>query len=167
MDDEDQNIGFQDPDEEMPSEMKDYGLAAFAHAAGFGPHPGTYQGPPRRKPGEPTETDLQRAHHEEANAPKMREAQMGLAPSEMEQQKVKQTQALGQQATTQGAVKAQQAQGAQTPVPAPAAPSGPAGTQTPYPAQAGPQPPPDVTALPPGQQQQGQQPPPAPTGPGQ
>jgi hypothetical protein len=67
MSDEDQNIGFQDPDEEeMPSEMKDYGLAAFRHAAGLGPHPGTYKGPPRRKrkPDEPTETDRQRAAEE-------------------------------------------------------------------------------------------------------
>jgi hypothetical protein len=70
-DDDDQNIGFQDPDEEdMPSEMKDHMLAAFAHGAGLGPHPGKYKGPTKRKdaePDEPTETDLDNARQEEAN----------------------------------------------------------------------------------------------------
>jgi hypothetical protein len=76
---EDQNIGFQDPDEEdMPPELKDHMLAAFQHAAGLGPHPGMYQGPPRRRRGEPTETDLQSAREEpigeELNARKMHAA---------------------------------------------------------------------------------------------
>jgi hypothetical protein len=78
---EEQDIGFQDPDEDdMPSELKDHMLAAFAHEAGLGPHPGMYKGPPRRKrkPGEPTETDRQSAAEEpigeEANARKMHAA---------------------------------------------------------------------------------------------
>jgi hypothetical protein len=43
---EDQDIGLQNPDEDdMPFEMKDHWLAAFRHAAGFGPDPGAYKGP--------------------------------------------------------------------------------------------------------------------------
>jgi hypothetical protein len=88
--DEDQNIGFQNPDEdEMPSEMKYYGLAAFRHATGLGPHPGTYKGPPRRKraEGEPTETDHERAREEgEISAKKMKAAMRGgdLGPEQFE-----------------------------------------------------------------------------------
>jgi hypothetical protein len=73
----------------------------------------------------------------EASAHKMRQAQMGLAPSPMEQAQVKQQGALGQQAATQGAIQAQQAQGGQTPIQPPQAPTGPVGTTAPYPAQAG------------------------------
>lgn len=88
----------------------------------------------------------------EANAARMRTAQMGLAPGKMEEQQAKQTQSITQQAATQGAKQAAQAQAQQTPVEPPAAPSGPTGTSTPYPAQKGSQPPPDVTALPAGEQ---------------
>ena len=72
----------------------------------------------------------------EANAAKMRTAQEGLAPSEMERAQVKQQGALQQQMATQGAQQAQQAQGGMTQTPPPQAPTGPAGTTTPYPAQA-------------------------------
>jgi hypothetical protein len=140
---DDQQIGFQggDDEDEMPPEMKAHMLAAFAHHAGLGPHPGKYKGPPRKKrdPDEPTDTDMQRAQEEpleEASAKKMRQAQMGLAPSEMERAQVKQQGALQQQMATQGAMKAQQAQGGMTQAPPPQAPTGPAGTTAPYPAQA-------------------------------
>lgn len=142
--DQDQNIGFQDPDEEMPSEMKDYGLAAFRHAAGMGPHPGAYQGPPRQKraEGEPTETDLERAREEgEISAKKMRAAQMGgsgeLAPTQFEAQGQQQTGALDQQFALQSASQAAQAQAAATSPQPPPAPSGPAGVSIPFPAQKG------------------------------
>jgi hypothetical protein len=90
--------------------------------------------------GKPTPFDEEVEAHlsgMEQNAKKMRTAQMGLAPSPMEQAQVKQQGALGQQAATQGAVQAQQAQATQTPIQPPAAPAGPAGATTPYPAQAG------------------------------
>jgi len=141
--DEDQNIGFQNPDEEeMPSEMQDYGLAAFRHAAGLGPHPGEYKGPPRkkRKEGEPTPTDHERAREEEANAPKMRAAMRGgdLGPEQFEQEQAKQTGALQQLAGAAGQQQAAQAQAGQMPVNAPPAPSGAAGVTEPYAAQAKP-----------------------------
>jgi hypothetical protein len=144
-DDQDQNIGFQDPDQEdMPSEMKDHWLAAFGHKAGQNPHPGPYKGPKRKKadPDEPTESDRDSARQEEANARKMRAAQTGggeqsLGPSQMDQAQVKQRGAMSQQAALQAAQQAQQAQGAQQPVTAPAAPAGPAGTTTTFPAQQG------------------------------
>jgi hypothetical protein len=72
----------------------------------------------------------------EASAAKMREAQMGLAPSEMERAQVKQEGALQQQATTQGAMKAQQAQQGMIQGPPPQAPTGPMGATVPYSAQA-------------------------------
>jgi hypothetical protein len=145
-DDEDQNIGFQDPDQEdMPSEMKDHWLAAFGHAAGQNPHPGPYKGPKRkaRDPDEPTESDRESARQEEANAQKMRAAQMGapeaaaIGPTPMEQAQVKQSGAISKEADLQAAQQAAQAQGAQAPVNAPPAPSGPAGATIPFPAQKG------------------------------
>jgi hypothetical protein len=147
---QEQQIGFQDPDEEdMPSEMKDHMLAAFRHEAGLGPHPGMYKGPPRKKrtPGEPTETDLQSAREEpiggEASAAKMHAAQTGgstgLGPTEAQQALIKQRAALQQQTTGAAAQTAAQAQGAQSAIQPPAAPSGPAGVTQPYPAQKGPQ----------------------------
>jgi hypothetical protein len=90
--------------------------------------------------GEPTDFDHEVASHlraHEANAQKMREAQQGLAPTEMEQAQVKQQGALAQQMATQGAMKAQQAQGGMMQTPPPQAPTGPVGTTAPYPAQAG------------------------------
>src|ERR1700746_1902285 len=89
-----QQIGFQgaDEDDDMPPEMRDHMLAAFAHKAGLGPHPGMYKGPPRKKrdSDEPTDTDMQRAAEEpiaeEASAAKMHAAQTagstGLGPTE-------------------------------------------------------------------------------------
>jgi hypothetical protein len=145
MADEDQNIGLQDQDDEgMPPEMKEYGLAAFAHMAGVGPHPGEYKGPPRGKRPDVTETDLQRAHEEsegeEASSKKMRAAMTGqaLGPSQFAQQQMKQAGAMQQLAGTLGQKQAVQAQAKQTPPNAPPAPSGPAGVTTPYPAQASP-----------------------------
>jgi hypothetical protein len=146
-DDEDQNIGFQDPDaEDMPSEMKDHMLAAFQHGAGLGPHPGKYTGPTKRPGagGPPTETDLQRAREEEANAEKMHAAQTGgsgdLGPTQMESQQSDQGNKLEQQATTQGQAKASQAQSQMAPVNPPEAPGSAVGQSQPYRAQAGPQP---------------------------
>jgi hypothetical protein len=148
-DQQDQNVGFQDPDQEdMPSEMKDHWLAAFGHAAGQNPHPGKYQGPTRRKkvdPDDPTESELDNARQQEANASKMHAAQTGapeaaaqsLGPSAMDQAAIKQGQALSKRSDTQAAMQAQQAQGAQTPVNAPQAPAGPQGFTIPFPAQKG------------------------------
>jgi hypothetical protein len=96
---------------------------------------GKLMGDPRDDFDREVEGHLQRMG--EASAGKMRTAQMGLAPSPMEQAQVKQQSALGQQAATQGAVQAQQAQGAQIPIQPPSAPAGPAGATAPYPAQAG------------------------------
>jgi hypothetical protein len=89
--------------------------------------------------GEPSDFDHEVASHlqtHEANAEKMKTAQLGLAPSPMERAQVKQQGALQQQMATQGAMKAQQAQGGMTQAPPPQAPTGPAGTTAPYPAQA-------------------------------
>jgi hypothetical protein len=36
--------------DELPDSAVDYLIAAFAHAAGFGPHPGKYQGPEVKDP---------------------------------------------------------------------------------------------------------------------
>ena len=150
MQDEDHDIGFQDPDaEDMPSEMKDHMLAAFRHGAGLGPHPGMYKGPTRRKghdPDAPTETDLQRAQEEpigeEASAKKMHAAQIGggdtaLGPSQIEQQTVKQRTSVNQQADLQSAAQAQQVAGKQVPSQPPPAPTGPQGTSIPYSTQKG------------------------------
>jgi hypothetical protein len=56
----------QDQHDAMPKQMKDHMWQAFVHAAGKGPHPGNYKGPPH--PGVPpdavTEGDLQRVHEE-------------------------------------------------------------------------------------------------------
>jgi DNA segregation ATPase FtsK/SpoIIIE-like protein len=83
------------------------------------------------------EKELAKFHQRrEANAGKMREAQMGLAPSEMERAQVKQQGALQQQMATQGAQQAQQAQQGMIQGPPPQAPTGPAGTTVPYSAQA-------------------------------
>jgi hypothetical protein len=141
--DEDHHIGYQDQDEEIPSEMKDYGLAAFRHAAGFGPHPGEYKGPPRkqRKEGEPTESDMQRAHEEgEASSKKMQAAMRGgdLGPEQFEQEEAQQAGALQQLAGGAGQLKAAQAQAGQAGVNAPPAPTGTAGVTKPFPAQAAP-----------------------------
>jgi hypothetical protein len=149
-DDTEQQIGFQGgDDDEMPPEMKDHMLAAFAHKAGLGPHPGMYKGPPRRKRAdrnEPTDTDMQRAAEEpiegEAESKKMKAAHtggslVGLGPTEMEQTAVQQQGALQQAATTAGSAQAAQAQAAQVPRTPPAAPSGPEGVSQPYPAQRG------------------------------
>jgi hypothetical protein len=148
-DTEQQQIGFQGgDDDEMPPEMKDHMLAAFAHKAGLGPHPGIYKGPPRRKRDrdEPTDTDMQRAAEEpiegEASAKKMQAARtggslFGLGPSKMEQTAVQQQSTLQQAATTAGTAQAAQAQAAQVPRTPPAAPSGPEGVSQPYPAQRG------------------------------
>jgi hypothetical protein len=93
--------------------------------------------------GEPTNFDEEVERHladhypGEVSTKKMRTAQMGLAPSEMERAQVKQSGALEQQATMQGAAKAQQAQGGMTQTPPPQAATGPIGTTAPYPAQAG------------------------------
>jgi hypothetical protein len=135
--DQDQNIGFQNPDEdEMPSEMKEYGLAAFRHAAGFGPHPGTYQGPPRKRR-DPDEEPPSG----EASAEKMHAAQTGgspgLGPTEAQANLAKQRAVLQQKAAQQSEVAAQQAQAQQTSPTPPPAPSGPQGVSQPYPAQAG------------------------------
>jgi hypothetical protein len=146
-----QQIGFQggDDDDDMPPEMRDHMLAAFAHKAGLGPHPGMYKGPPRKKrdPDEPTDTDMQRAAEEpiaeEASAAKMHAAQTGgstgLGPTEAQQALIKQRAALQQQATGAAAQSAAQAQGGQSAIEPPAAPSGPAGVTQPYPAQKGPE----------------------------
>jgi hypothetical protein len=77
----------------------------------------------------------------EAQAQKMRAAQMGglpgLGPTEAEAALAKQRGMLEQQAAMKGQQQAMQAQG-QKPVSAPPpAPSGPAGVTQPYPAQAG------------------------------
>jgi hypothetical protein len=145
MSDDNPQIGFQGGDEEgeMPPEMKDHMLAAFAHKAGLGPHPGKYKGPPWRKSDDPTDADMQRAEEEpieeEASAKKMHAAQtggsIGLGPSAMDQAAIKQRGAMNQQADTQAAAQAAKAQGAQVPVNAPPAPSGPAGSVTTFPAQ--------------------------------
>jgi len=157
-DTEQQQIGFQGggDDDEMPPEMKAHMLAAFAHKAGLGPHPGMYKGPPRRKRAdlddEPTDTDMQRAaeepredeepHEGEAESKKMKAARtggslVGLGPSGMEQTAVQQRGALQQAASTAGTAQAAQAQAAQVPKIPPAAPSGPQGVSEPYPAQRG------------------------------
>jgi hypothetical protein len=144
--DNDDNIGFQDPDQEdMPSEMKDHWLAAFGHLAGQNPHPGKYKGTTKRKGADrddPTESELDNARQQEANATKMHAAQtgggdMGLGPTGMDTARLKQQGALQQQAATQAATQAQQAQAAQSPVNAPPAPSGPVGSTIPFPAQKG------------------------------
>jgi hypothetical protein len=178
--DDDQQIGLQggSDEDEMPPEMKAHMLAAFAHHAGLGPHPGMYKGPPRRKKSDPdeiTDTDRQRAEEEPLEDPPVGQelsektmhaaqtggADMGLGPSGMDTVSAKQQGTLQQQAATQGAVQAQQAQAAQTPVNAPAAPVGPQGVTQPLPAQRGPQPTPSATAGLPGQGMA----PPAPSGP--
>jgi len=141
--DHDQHIGLQNPDEdEMPSEMQDYGFAAFRHAVGLGPHPGEYKGPPRRKraEGEPTEANRERAREEEQgeiSAKKMHAAHRGeeLGPSEFTQQQEQQRGALQRQATTAGQAQAAQAQAGMKPPNAPPAPSGPSGVTKPFPAQ--------------------------------
>lgn len=175
--DDDQQMGFQgggDDEGEMPPEMKAHMLAAFAHEAGVGPHPGMYKGPPRKRrdPDEITDTDMQRAEEEplseEASAAKMHAAQTGggdsdLGPPEIAQQQAKQTTALQHEATTQGAQQAQQAQAKQAPVTPPEAPGGAAGQTQPYPAQAGPQP--QAPVMPPPSAPQ-PPPPPGPGGPG-
>lgn len=151
-------IGFGggDDEDDMPPEMKAHMLAAFAHKAGLGPHPGMYQGPPRRKrvSDEPSDTDMQRAAEEpledegrphEASYRKMKAAQTGgrgLGPSAMETAAAAQTGAMQKQAETQGAAQAAQAQGGQPTIPPPpAAPGGPAGVSAPYAAQRGETPP--------------------------
>jgi hypothetical protein len=149
---DEQQIGLQggDDDDEMPPEMRDHMLAAFAHKAGLGPHPGMYKGPPRRKRAdrdEPTDTDMQRAAEEpiaeEASAAKMHAAQTagstGLGPTEAQQALIKQRSALRQQAAGAAAQTAAQAQAGQSAIVPPAAPSGPAGVTQPYQAQKGPQ----------------------------
>ena len=100
----------------------------------------------------------------EANALKMRAAQTGqeLGPSQFQEQEVKQTGALQQQATTQQASQASQAQSQQRPVNAPAAPGGPAGVVTPYPAQKAPGALPATGKTPSGGSEGAQAPPPAP-----
>jgi hypothetical protein len=145
MQDEEHDIGYQDPNQEdMPSEMKDHMFAAFRHGAGLGPHPGKYTGPTRRKdqdPDDPTETHLDHAQQEEANARKMHLAQTGgsevLGPTQMDQAQVKQRGALGQQAGLMQAQAAAKAQAAQQPVDPTAGPSGAQGTSTVFPAQKG------------------------------
>lgn len=149
---DDQQIGFGGgDDDDMPPEMREHMLAAFAHHAGLGPHPGKYKGPPRkqRPPDDITDTDRQRAEEEpiegEASAAKMHSAQMGapeaagqsLGPSAMDQAQIKQRGAMSQQAATKAAQQAAQAQAAQAPVNAPPAPSGPLGSTIPFPAQKG------------------------------
>jgi hypothetical protein len=148
----------------MPSEMKDHWFAAFRHAAGLGPHPGDYKGPPRRKraEGEPTETDLQSAREEplgELNAPKMKAAMRGgdLGPEQFEQEQVKQAGAIQQQSAAAGQQKAAQAQAGMTGPTPPTAPAGTAGVTEPYPAQEGALP---TAGNPP--KEQGEQPPAAP-----
>ena len=126
--------------------MQDHWFAAFRHAAGLGPHPGEYKGPPRkkRKEGEPTETDMQRAREEpireEKSAHKMHAAQRGeeLGPTQFQEQQARQAWAMQQVATTQGAAQALQAQAGMKPH-APPAPSGAAGVTKPYAAQASPE----------------------------
>jgi hypothetical protein len=160
-DDEQQfDIGNQDHFDHAPDEFKDHLVQAFVHAAGKGKHPGKYAGPQPEPPPDDaiTEGDLQRVHEGEASAEKMRTAQMGLAPGDIEQAQVKQRGALQQQATTRGAQAAQQAQAQQTPPTPPPAPSGPQGVSQPYPAQRAPQPPPGATA---GLPQPGEEAPPA------
>jgi hypothetical protein len=120
--------------------------------------------------GEPTDFDEAVESHladhypHEASAAKMRAAAEGgggeLGPSQMDEQAVKQQNALMAQQTSQGAQQAVQAQAAQVPNQPPPAPTGPTGVSIPYAAQRGQQTPPDVTAMPPSQQEQGQQGPP-------
>lgn len=77
-----------------------------------------------------------RLEEHEANYKKMRAAEQGeLGPGEFEQKEIEQTQALGQQATIQGAQKAQAAQAGQAPQQAPTEAPGPQGQSAPYPAQ--------------------------------
>jgi hypothetical protein len=45
----DQNTDEEDFDA-IPDDVKDHMWAAFAHAAGVGPHPGIYKGPKSSKP---------------------------------------------------------------------------------------------------------------------
>jgi hypothetical protein len=70
MADKDQNAvaGDQvDWDMNVPPEYKEHLTKAMVHLAGLGPHPGKYDGPPRRlatpetEPDEPHEADMQRA----------------------------------------------------------------------------------------------------------
>jgi hypothetical protein len=87
----------------------------------------------------------------EASAAKMRAAQtggasVGLGPSEMEQQQIKQRDTSQPQTAAQGAQQAAQAQAQQTSPTPPAAPAGPTGVMEPYPAQNAPEPPPSATA---------------------
>lgn len=92
------------------------------------------------------EKEIRKLQRKEANAAKMKAAQTsggagGLGPSKIETQQADQTNAISQQATSQGAQKAEQAQAKDIPLQAPAAP-GPsgAGETKPFAAQAGPQP---------------------------
>jgi hypothetical protein len=107
--------------------------------------------------GEPTDFDEAVEEHladhypHEASFKKMRAAQtggasVGLGPSEMEQQQIKQRDTSQQQTAAMGAQQASQAQAQQTPPTPPPAPTGPTGVTQPYPAQSAPQPPPSATA---------------------
>lgn len=103
----------------------------------------------------------------EAGYEKMHEAQMGLAPSDIEKEESQQSQAQAKTQAQQQAATAQQAQAQASPVNAPPAPAGPVGVSTPFPAQERPQGPPsaeDVEPQVPGVQSPASQiqPPPAP-----
>jgi hypothetical protein len=92
------------------------------------------------------------------SAKKMKDAMRGgdLGPEQFEQEEVKQSGAMQQQAGTIGQAQAAQAQAAETPVNAPPAPSGTAGVTTPFPAQASPGAVPTVGKTPNQPQDQGQ-----------
>lgn len=103
----------------------------------------------------------------EAGYEKMHEAQMGLAPTDIEKEQSQQQTAQAKTQATQQAQTASQAQAQQSPVNAPPAPAGPVGVSTPFPAQNAPGGPPsaqDVEPEVPGMQSPASQiqPPPAP-----
>jgi len=80
-------------------------------------------------------TDAGHAH--EASYEKMRTAQEGLAPSDIEQAQMRSGPAVAQKQAQQSAQAASQAQAAQVGPNAPPAPSGPVGTTEPFAAQQG------------------------------
>lgn len=104
--------------------------------------------------GHPAGDDFDKEVHEElvkqgaipheAGYEKMHEAQMGLAPSDIEQEQSQQQSAQAKTQAQQQAATASQAQAQESPVNAPPAPAGPVGVSTPFEAQKGPQPAPSA-----------------------